>query len=145
MKNILKNVFIFLISLSVLTAFSSCKNKNEDPKQEEFGQAGVDSEQPREELDPLFALGEKLRETGSYQLTTTVNAPLLNLVSVKTLVDGNVQYTPKSFLIEEEYIEVTADAEYSYTKNDSGNWQKRKIRSFAGSQSSEDEDLIKLL
>jgi hypothetical protein len=76
---------------------------------------------------PIGRLLSKLNKTENYHMTATVSGiPLLGSISFEQSVDGNVKYSPASFLSAEKYEETLDDGKYVYTKNSSGEWTKKK-------------------
>ena len=73
---------------------------------------------------PIEEFREKMEEEESCQMSVTMDVPLLGKVTIKTQLDGNIQYTPETMFSEEEYIETVGDKEYKYTKNENGTWTK---------------------
>ena len=68
---------------------------------------------------------EEMQESGSYQIKVTVyDMPFYGDLSITTMFDGNIKYTPASVAGAEKYVETVDGAEYTYSKNSSGAWEK---------------------
>ena len=74
---------------------------------------------------PIVKFAEKMEKADSYQIAVTMSdIPLLGTMTVTTMVDGNIEYTPAVLFDSEKYVETVGDVQYTYTKNDDGKWKK---------------------
>lgn len=78
---------------------------------------------------PIEKFKNKVSDAGSFEARITVSdIPLFGTITMKTKVDGNIQYIYESAFTDEGYIEIVGNAIYMYTRNDNGTWSKTKTR-----------------
>jgi hypothetical protein len=107
MKKIISLFLVSMLCLSMLL-MTSCSSSSDQHPIEEFA--------------------EKMAEADSYQVALTMSdVPFLGTISFTLKVDGNIEYMPETVFEPEQYIEKVGDIEYSYSKDDNGNWVKTQV------------------
>lgn len=106
MKKVLSFLLLITLCLSMILTSTSCDFKKS--------------------AHPIDEFNDTMNSADSYQIAMTMsNVPFLGTITIITQIDGDIQYTPATFLSAEEYIHTVGDTEHVYTKDEeTGTWSK---------------------